>query len=44
MAKVKLDAREGQAELEKTLAMRAEAERERRTEHIQEMAVRHGFP
>ena len=40
LAQVKLDARDSQAELEKTLAVKAEAERERRTEHIQEMAVR----
>ena len=42
LAKVKVDAREGQAELEKTLAIKAEAERERRTEHIQEMYATQG--
>ena len=40
LAKVKLDAREEQASFAKSLAARAEAERERRTEHVQEMAVR----
>ena len=40
LTKAKLDAREEQAALAKSLAARAEAERERRTEHVQEMAVR----